>query len=54
MRCKCREPSLTELMRDPIVKAVMACDAVKETELRHLIERVRRRYAGPIEQRRPA
>ena len=44
MRCGCREPSLSEMMQDPIIKAVMRCDAVKEAELRRLIERVRAAY----------
>jgi hypothetical protein len=45
MRCGCREPSLNEMMQDPIVKAVMARDAVKETDLRRLIERVGASYS---------
>ena len=45
MRSFSREPSLNEMMRDPIVKAVMQRDAVKEAELRGLIERVRAAYA---------
>lgn len=44
MRCGCREPSLNEMMRDPIIKAIMQRDAVKEAELRGLIERVRASY----------
>ena len=35
------EPSLNELMQEPIIQAVMARDAVKETELRRLMGRVR-------------
>ena len=34
MRCGCREPSLNEMMQDPIVKAIMRRDAVKEVDLR--------------------
>jgi len=45
MRCGCREPSLNEMMQDPIVKAVMARDAVKEIDLRRLIERVGASYS---------
>jgi hypothetical protein len=45
MRCGCREPSLNEMMQDPIVKAVMLRDAVKEAELRRLLERVSAAYA---------
>jgi hypothetical protein len=41
MLCYCKEPSLNELMQEPIVRAVMACDAVEESELRDLIERLR-------------
>ena len=44
MRSSSREPSLNEMMRDPIIKAVMQRDAVKEAELRGLIERVRAVY----------
>ncbi len=41
MLCNCREPSLNELMQEPIVRAVMARDAVEESELRDLIGRLR-------------
>jgi hypothetical protein len=40
MRCGCREPNLNEMMQDPIVKAIMARDAVKEVDLRRLMARV--------------
>jgi hypothetical protein len=49
MRCGCREPSLNEMMQDPIIKAVMRRDAVKETELRTLIDRVRATYVFDVE-----
>ena len=45
MRNCCREPSLNEMMQDPIVKAVMARDAVKEVDLRRLIERIGAAYS---------
>ena len=44
MRCSCREPSLNEIMQDPIVKAVMLRDAVEEAELRRLLEQVGAAY----------
>jgi|GEM_PF-5225426 hypothetical protein len=44
MRSETLEPSLNEVMQDPIVRAVMRCDAVKESELRRLIDRVRAAY----------
>ncbi len=43
MLCQRKEPNLDEMMRDPIIQAVMACDSVREAELRHLLERMRRR-----------
>jgi hypothetical protein len=45
MRCGCREPSLNEMMQDPIVKAVMLRDAVKEADLRRLMDRVGATYS---------
>jgi hypothetical protein len=44
MQCGCRELSLNELMQDPIIKAVMRRDAVKEAELRRLMARARAAY----------
>src|SRR5271154_6679799 len=44
MQCQCREPSLNELMRDPIIRAVMARDAVEETALRRMLDRVGTAY----------
>ena len=44
MRCGCREPSLNEIMQDPIVQAVMLRDAVEEAELRRLLERIGAAY----------
>ncbi|MGB8841152.1 MAG: hypothetical protein WCC64_08755 [Aliidongia sp.] len=46
MQCGCQELSLNELMQDPIIKAVMQCDAVKEAELRRLMARARTTYLG--------
>jgi hypothetical protein len=40
------EPSLNELMREPIIRAVMARDAVAETDLRRLLDEKRATYAG--------
>jgi hypothetical protein len=44
MLCGCREPSLNELMQEPIVKALMRRDAVEELELRRLLEQVGAAY----------
>lgn len=41
MRCLCEEPSLNDLIADPMVRALMARDAVAEADLRRLIDRVR-------------
>ena len=38
------EPSLSELMQEPIIRAVMARDAVQESDLRRLLDRVRRDF----------
>jgi hypothetical protein len=46
MQCGCREPSLNEMMQDPIIKAVMQRDAVQEAELRRLMDRMRATYHG--------
>jgi hypothetical protein len=46
MQCECQEPSLNEMMQEPIIRAVMARDSVKETELRSLLERVRTTYTS--------
>jgi hypothetical protein len=44
MRCLCEEPNLNELIADPMVRALMARDAVAEADLRRLMERVRDRF----------
>jgi hypothetical protein len=36
-----REPSFTEMMQEPIIRAVMARDEVAEAELRLLLDRIR-------------
>jgi hypothetical protein len=41
---RCKEPSFNEMMREPIIRAVMECDAVEETELRGLLDRMRVAY----------
>ncbi len=41
MSCYCNEPSLNEIMQEPIIRAVMERDAVREADLRLLLERVR-------------
>ncbi len=40
MQCQCREPSLNELMQEPIIRAVMARDAVEEAALRRMLDRL--------------
>ncbi len=44
MRCQCEEPNLNDLIADPMIRALMARDAVAEADLRHLIDRVRDRF----------
>jgi len=44
MYCPCKEPSLNELMQEPIIQAVMECDAVRESDLRLLLEQVKDSY----------
>jgi hypothetical protein len=46
MPCECREPSLNEMMRDPIIRAVMARDEVAEHEVRRLLDEMRRIVHG--------
>ena len=43
------EPSLDEILRDPIVTALMRCDGVTERHVREVVRRARRTYArhGP-------
>ncbi len=50
--CHCSEPSLTEMMREPIIRAVMDRDAVAESDLRRLLDRVRISYQASNIQRR--
>jgi hypothetical protein len=49
MHCGHREPSLNELMQEPIVMALMRRDAVQEAELRRLLARVGDAYRSPAE-----
>jgi hypothetical protein len=44
MWCHCEEPSLNDLIADPMTRALMARDAVAEADLRRLIDRVRDRF----------
>ncbi len=44
MQCQCKEPSLNELMQEPIIRAIMASDAVREPDLRQLLAQVRDSY----------
>jgi hypothetical protein len=44
MRCLCEEPNLNDLIADPVIRVLMARDAVAEADLRRLIERVRDRF----------
>ncbi len=51
MRCLCEEPNLNDLIADPMIRALMARDAVAEADLRRLMDRVRDRFvhgADPI------
>ena len=50
MQCQCREPSLNELMQEPIIRAVMARDAVEEAALRRMLDRLSAAYR---KERRP-
>ncbi|GGF40804.1 hypothetical protein GCM10011611_54040 [Aliidongia dinghuensis] len=44
MRCQCEELNLNDLIADPMIRALMARDAVKEADLRSLIDEVRDRF----------
>ncbi len=44
MRCLCEEPSLNDLIADPMGRALLARDAVAEADLRRLIDRVRDKF----------
>jgi hypothetical protein len=43
----CREPTLAEMLADPIVKAVMRADAVDAEEIEALFGRLRRDRPSP-------
>lgn len=42
MRWVEQEPSINDMLQDPIMQAVMRRDAVEEAELRRLLDRLRR------------
>jgi hypothetical protein len=42
MRAGCHEPNLGELLRDPLVRQLMASDGITETAMCNLIGKVRR------------
>jgi len=44
MRCQCEEPNFNDLIADPMIRALMARDAVAEADLRRLMEGVRDRF----------
>jgi hypothetical protein len=44
MMCACKEPSLSELMTDPVVQAMMACDSVLEADLWRLLDDIRANF----------
>lgn len=54
MLCQCEEPNLNDLIADPMVRALMARDAVAEADLRHLIDRVRDRFVHGTRSAPPA
>ena len=54
MRCQCEEPNLNDLIADPMIRALMARDAVAEADLRHLIDRVRDRFVHGTRSTPPA
>lgn len=45
--CDNDEPSLQELLDDPVMQAMMACDGVDRTTLAELIAGIRTRLAPP-------
>jgi hypothetical protein len=53
MQCHFREPSLNELMQEPIIRAVMASDDVEEAKLRRMLDRISAAYHGSASDRRP-
>ena len=44
MRCQCEEPNFNDLIADPMIRVLMARDAVAEADLRRLMEGVRDRF----------
>ena len=53
MSCHFREPSLNELMQEPIIRAVMASDDVEEKTLRRMLDRLSAAYRDTGLERRP-
>jgi hypothetical protein len=49
----CYEPTLAEMLADPIVKAVMRADAVEEREIAALFDRVARLRGAPVRRHPP-
>ena len=49
MRCHCEEPNFNDLMADPMIRALMARDAVAEADLRSLMETVRDRFVHGVD-----
>jgi hypothetical protein len=48
MMCACKEPSLSELMTDPVVQAMMACDSVVEADLWRLLNDIRASFGEEL------
>ncbi|HEX6959870.1 MAG TPA: hypothetical protein VF194_17940 [Ferrovibrio sp.] len=46
MRWVHNEPHLNDMLADPITQMLMRRDGVQEAEIRHLVERLRRRRKG--------
>jgi len=53
MRCQCEEPNLNDLIADPMIRALMARDAVAEADLRRLMAHVRDRFVHAAEPKSP-
>jgi hypothetical protein len=46
MNDRCREPSLAQVLDDPLTQVLMLSDGVDLSELRHLIDQARQRIAA--------
>jgi hypothetical protein len=54
MRCDTAEPSIEEILADPIVRALMTADGVRADELEALLRSIAKRLqAGASESLRP-